>query len=523
MVTRRKITPQRRATPQRASTAPRVAGRRRRRSRKPLLIGMLVVVVASALGVGLSMTYVEQTRLEAPSKVQAKPLTPTSVELDWAEAANADSYVVKVGLDRALTDAVTTKVSAKGTRLTVSDLATTRTGGDQFYRVDAVKDGKVRSSRTGRFTLKPDRVRGLDLERVTAGGVEVSWRRTPNARQFDVTIARDRTFRQRATTVRTLGNGRTFVTDGLRPDTTYFLKVRAVNGEEIGRFTKPLKLRTDVRESSFRVGTWNVCSEKCSGYAARAQVMASFIDANKIDIFGLQEAGGKRVGATTNAIFSGRSQGYVRASGGARARYIFYRPAMFEQLSGGSFPIGDGRDTTWGRFRIKKTGREFFFVDVHVENGKSGAANAKRAREMSAMLGRMAAINDGGLPMVYAGDFNSGRHRSADAPGTMMRSAGFGDAYLLTKDTLNGDISTSHTFSPAILRAAAHVDHIWVSKEFDVEQWAQLVRVTGSSYTQPVVSDHNLLSADIALDAQQKSIGKVTPTTTVQGLDASLP
>jgi hypothetical protein len=467
------------------------------------------------------MTYVEQTRLEAPSKVEAKPLTPTSVELDWAGAANADSYVVRVGRDRALTDAVTTKVSAKGTRLTVSDLRTPRTGGDQYYRVDAVKGDTVRSSRTGRFTLKPGQVRDLDLDRVTAGGIQVSWRRAANARQYDVTIARDKTFREKATTVRTLKGGRTFVTDGLRPDTTYFVKVRPVNGDEVGSFTKPLKVRTDVRESSFRVGSWNVCSEKCPGYAGRAQIMASFIDANKIDMFGLQESGGKRVGVTTNAIFSGHSQGYVRASGGARARYIFYRPALFTQLSGGSFPIGDGRDTTWGKFKVRKTGRVFFFVDVHLENGKGN--DAKRAREMNVLLGRMAAINDGGLPAVWAGDFNSGRHRSADSPGAMMRNAGFGDAYLLTKDTLNGQISTSHTFSPTILRAAAHVDHIWVSKEFEVEQWAQLVRTSGSSYARPVVSDHNLLTADIALDAEPRSIGKVTPTTTVPGLDSSLP
>lgn len=473
---------------------------------------------------GLSLTYAETQKLEAPTALSAKPLTPTSVELDWKGSSNADEYVVKVGSDRALTKALSTKVkvtsddSGKSTKVTLSDIKATTPGIDQFYRVDAIKDGKVRSSRTARFSLKPGSVRKLAVPRVTAGGFKATWKKVPNARQFDITVARNKSFSRQATTVRTLSSDHTFTTSGLKPDTDYWVKVRPVNGAQVGAFTEPVKLTTMVRETSFRVGTWNVCSEKCSGYAGRARIMASYINANKIDIFGLQESGGQRVGATTNAIFSGGTQKFVRADGGARARYIFYRPALFTQLSGGSFPIGDGRDTTWAKFEVKKSKRVFYFVDVHLENGKSGGANAKRSREMDVMLARMAQINDTGKPMIYAGDFNSGTHRSADAPGVKMRAAGFANSFLQTKDVTNGRINTSHTFATTLLSSGAHVDHIWISKEFDVESWAQLVRLSGNSYTRPVVSDHNLLSAVVALDAVTASLGDPTPTTTVGGL-----
>ncbi|MRJ75174.1 hypothetical protein GEV29_01350 [Aeromicrobium sp. SMF47] len=496
-----------------------MAGRRTRRGPRRLLIVLLCLAVVGALGVGLSRTYAEQERLEAPTGLTAKPLTPTSVELDWRGSDNAEEYVVRVGPDRALTRAVTAKVKARDDRrrttLTLSDVRAAVPGVEQYYRVDAIKDGKVRSSRIARFRLKPAPVRRLKVTTVTPGGIKATWRRTPNARQFDVSIARDKRFTKKATTVRTLGTGRTFITNGLRPDTAYWIRVRAVNGDQVGAFTRPVTFTTGVRESSFRVGTWNVCSEKCSDYPSRARIMASFINANKIDIFGLQEAGGERVGATTNAIFTGGSQGFVRAEGGARARYIFYRSALFEQISGGSFPIGDGRDTTWAKFRTRDTGRTFYFVDVHLENGKSADANAKRSREMDVMLGRMAQINDTGTPMIYAGDFNSGTHRAADAPGVKMRAAGFANSFLQTKDVTNGRISTSHTFATTLLAAGAHVDHIWVSKDFDVESWAQLVRLDGGSYARPVTSDHNLLSAVVALDAAKASLGDPTPTTTV--------
>lgn len=471
------------------------------------------MLLLAALGVGLFMTYNEQQRLEPPTALAATPLSPTSVELRWKASENADSYNVVVGPDRALSKPVVTKVSAKRTQISLSDIKATTPGVDQFYRIDAIKDDVVRSSRTTRFTLKPGDVRTLKVRRSTASGFKATWKKVPNARQFDITIARNKAFTQQATTVRTLTADTSFVTTGLKSATDYWLKVRPVNVDQIGAFTKPVKLSTMVRETAFRVGTWNVCSEKCSDYASRARIMADYINANKLDMFALQESGGERVGKVTNSIFSGHSQEYVRATGGARARYIFFRPAIFEQLNGGSFSIGDGRDTTWASFKVKETGRVFYYVSVHLENGKGN--DSMRAREMDRMLGQMAQINDTGKPMIYAGDFNSGVHRGADSPGVKMRAAGFGDTFTMTKETLNGQINTSHTFSTDVLASTAHVDHIWVSKEFDVESWAQLVRLAGGRYARPVVSDHNLLTAVVALDATQKPLGEPTPTTSI--------
>ena len=483
------------------------------------MIGVVGLLVVVGLAGGLAVTYAAPDGLDAPTKLSATPLSPTSVKLHWSGSDDVDSYVVKVGADRALTQAKTTKVAAQGTSVTLADLRASTPGIDQFYRVDAVRDGKIRSSRTARFALVPGAVTKLRVTETTADGVRATWQQVPNARQFDVVIARDKSFTKDATTVRTLGGAHSFVTRGLSAATVYWIRVRPVNGDQTGTFAEPVRFRTMVRESSFKVGTWNVCSEKCSGYAGRARIMAAFIHANKLDMFGLQESGGQRVGRTTNAIFSGGPQKFVRADGGAEARYIFYRPTRFTQLSGGHFAIGDGRHTTWARFRVKETGRVFYFVDIHLENGKGN--DAKRAREMNVVLSRMARINDQGLPMIYAGDFNSGRHRRADSPGAKMREAGMQDTVDLAKSPLNAQISTSHTFGTTVLRARAHVDHIFASKHFTVLAWEQLVRLTGGRYTRPVVSDHNLLSAVVALDAHATSLGEPTATTTIGGLSTT--
>ena len=477
------------------------------------------MLLVAALAGGLVATYAQQEdRLEAPRAASATPLAPTSGELDGKGPADADSYVVTIGDDRALTTAARTTVPAKtGTSLTLDGLEPTTPGNDRYYRVDAVRDDEVRSSRTGRFSLMPAEIKGLKVRAVTAGAVKVTWRAAANARQFDVTIARDKRFTQQATTVRTLDAATRFITKGLKPATKYWIKVRPVNGEQLGPFTAAVSFTTMVRETSFKIGTWNVCSEKCDDYPARARIMAEFLDQNEVDIFGLQEAGGVRVGATTAQIFTGHSRKFVRAEGGAKARYIFYRPALFEQLGGGSFDIGDGRDTTWAEFRVRSTKRTFFYVDVHLDNGKGKSDDSRRAAEMDRMLGRMAQINAAGKPMIYAGDFNSGVHRDHDSPGVKMRAAGFTNTELLAQDVENAQFNTGHTFSTTVPQSGAHIDHVWVSTEFEVESWKQLVRMTNGRYTTPVVSDHNAVSAVVALDAPKKPIGETTPTTTITG------
>jgi endonuclease/exonuclease/phosphatase family metal-dependent hydrolase len=501
-----------------------VAGRRRRRDRRRLLIVGLSVVLLALLGGGLAATSYgggggggddAPDALSAPRAVSATPLSPTSVTLDWTGTPDADRYVVRVGDDRSLATAVETSVPARGsgTKLTLDDLAATTPGVDRYYRVDAVRAGEVRSSRTGRFSLPPGDVQELDVRRRTGNGFKLDWADVPNARQYDVAVARDEGFTQDARAVRTVGVESDFVGKGLEPDTEYWVKVRPVNADQVGVYSAPVAFRTKVRETSFKVATWNVCSEKCRGYEGRARIMADFLNDNEVDIFGLQEAGGVRVGAVTNRIFGGGARGFERAVGGAKARYIFFRPALFEQLDGGSFDIGDGRDTTWAKFRTKATKREFYYVDVHLDNGKGKDADARRAREMGRMLSTMGAINTAGTPMIYAGDFNSGPHRDQDTPGVRMRGEGLTNTELLTDDVQNAGINTGHTFSTEVLDSGAHIDHIWVTPDFEVDSWKQLVRVTDGRYTTPVVSDHNAVSAVVALEARTSSLGPKTSTT----------
>lgn len=487
------------------------------------MVGGTAFALVATLGAGLWATRALTNGPDAPSELSARAVSPTEVVLDWKGADDADSYVIKVGADRALTGDKTKAIKATGkTTLTVSDLTPSTPGVDQFYRVDAVYDGKTVSSRTARFSLLPGAVGKISIPKKATTGIQATWPAVANARQYDVVMAADKGFTKDTSAMRTLSSSAEFITSSLAPRTSYWLKIRAVNGSHVGAFSEPVSFTTLPEQSAFRVAGWNVCSEACGGYSSRGRIQAKFLNDSKVDLFGLQEAGGVRVGGLTNSLFSGGSQKFVRASGGAKTRYIFYRPALFTQLGGGTFPIGHGKYTTWAAFRVKSTGQEFIFVNIHLLTGKS-SVDGKRASEMRATLAGMAKVNTSGLPMIYAGDFNAGFHR-AFTPGVLLRNLGFSDSVSISKTKpINATINSGHTFSTVPRFSSDYVDHIFVSKEFQVLEWKQLVRMTGNRYTRPVVSDHNAISAVVSLGANPKSLGEPTPTTTVGGLTQSLP
>lgn len=514
MVTRRGTPAQRAHT--RGTRARPPAGRRRARTsrRTPFVIPIAITAIAT-LAAGLWFTRSLIVGDPPPTALRADRTTTTSAVLHWNKSGNAERYVVHIASDRAFTQDVRT-VEANTNTVTVSKLAASTPGHERFFRVDAVRGKTSTPSRTGRFHLAPGPMSPVKVSQRSATGVRLQWKAVANANQYDVQIALNKSFTGETSTVRTLGSDATFVQTGLRPTTRYWFRVRPVSGDITNDFGTAVAAKTLPREVSFNVATWNVCSERCRGYASRARVMAEVLNNNAVDLFVLQEAGGKRVGPTTNAIFSGGSRGFVRATGGAKARYVFYRPALFDQHGGGHFSVGKGRYATWAELSVKATGRKFIIVDVHLDNPKK--ADGRRRAQTQTMISRMRSINTANLPMIYAGDFNSGPHRPSDSPGALMRSIGMSNTVDLAENPINRDINTGHTFATTVPRSGAHVDHIFVSPEFSVLGWRQIVRIANGRYVRPVVSDHNPLQAIVSLDGQREDLGPATPTDLIPGL-----
>ncbi|CAN5332537.1 hypothetical protein BH09ACT10_BH09ACT10_23850 [soil metagenome] len=450
------------------------------------------------------------TPLESPSDLQATADSPSSATISWSGDSNADKFVVVVGADRALSTATKT-VTTQAMTTDVTGLTATASGGTTFYRVDSYRGDELVKSEVGSFHLLPAEATGLTIKKISRTKAQLSWAPSANATNFDIMQSDDERFSEPVILGRTPDNKTSATIGQLSPGTTYYFKVRSVNGPEVGAYGAAVTAKTLAPDIIFNAGTFNLCSEKCKNYSTRARIAKKLFTTNEIDIFGLQEAGGERVGATTNAIFRGGSRGYARATGGAEARYVLYRPALFKQLGGGHFAIGHGRYTTWALFKSKVSKAKFYFTSTHLISGKSSKQNGKRKTETRKLLAKMRSINEKNYPVVYAGDFNSNSDRSYDAPAAVMKSAGvLNSRFHSSTKPINTSINSGHTFSTRVIRTGVNVDYIWVTPDIDVMAWKSLVRITNGRYTKPMISDHNALKATLSIASINPKIGEAT-------------
>ena len=179
----------------------------------------------------------------------------------------------------------------------------------------------------------------------------------------------------------------------------------------------------DFRLMSFNMERGDLGVNKGRGWEVRAPGALAMLRHDSPDLLGVQECNSiqrddilatmpyKYIGVAV----SGVEEDYPKTS----ANLIFYKPTVFELLDGGQFwyafpPASPGqftwfakkpRSATWARFRHIASGREFVYVNNHLQNGVDAVVN--RAMSFMELLGKMRELNPDGLPMLYTGDLNS--------------------------------------------------------------------------------------------------------------------
>ena len=71
----------------------------------------------------------------------------------------------------------------------------------------------------------------------------------------------------------------------------------------------------------------------------------------------------------------------------------------------------------------------------------------------------------------------------------------------------------------SLISLSSTLDYIFASEEFQVLAWKQLVRMSGSSYASPVLTDHNALRATLSLEGKKVDVGEPTPVVDVPPVD----
>jgi endonuclease/exonuclease/phosphatase family metal-dependent hydrolase len=291
---------------------------------------------------------------------------------------------------------------------------------------------------------------------------------------------------------------------GLAKGKDYFFQVRGVNdgtpgnrSQRVGHTT--IRAQGTATGPTYRVMTYNLCSEKCSGWSTREPYFLERVRAYNPDVLALQES-------VTFARDRESFGGYTRASYKS-SKSLYYRTDRFEVATHceevgeqctqrtGFVYMGPSRYSVWAELIDKATQRHTIFVSVHTTSGKSDAAALLRKNEVLNLVTALRVINTADLPVVLAGDFNSNKNRSNDYLAGVLHQSGFYDAFDLARMLGRQHYNSYNDFRRVPIYSVKwgdHVDHVWVTPgKTRVLSWANVGRRAGSYYTSPMPSDHN--------------------------------
>lgn len=232
------------------------------------------------------------------------------------------------------------------------------------------------------------------------------------------------------------------------------------------------------------VGTYNIRNngndddKKGNGWQNRVGVICGQVNFEDPDIFGTQEVLHNQV-LDLKAQLNGYDYiGAGRDDGKEAGEYecIWYKTDRIELLDKGNFWLSETPDKpgigwdaacvricSWGKFRQKDTGFEFYYFNLHMDH-----VGVTARREAAKLTVRKIPIIAGTAPVILTGDFN------VDQKNEIYRI--FTDSGIL-KDSFTAakqrfaENGTFNSFNPN-LKTDSRIDHIFVSPIFSVDNYA---------------------------------------------------
>lgn len=192
--------------------------------------------------------------------------------------------------------------------------------------------------------------------------------------------------------------------------------------------------------------------------------------------------------------------------GGSRSEFcaIFYRISRLEPVEFDHFWLSDTPDlinsrtwgnkntrmVTWVKFIDKNTGREFYFINTHLDH-EVQLAKEKGAR---LILNRISSEFDPNLPIILTGDFNAISPRDP-VYAIFTGQGGFTDTWYSAKEYNGNDFSTFHDYKGPELNGP-HIDWILTRGSVVTESTGVVVYDIDGQYP----SDHCPVVAEVKIE-----------------------
>ena len=194
-----------------------------------------------------------------------------------------------------------------------------------------------------------------------------------------------------------------------------------------------------AKEYDLKVMSYNIrmgaAKDGTNSWEFRYPATALMLEDQKPDVFGVQEAYNYQIRFIEDNFTDYDCVGVGRDDGKQKGEFmsIFWNKKTVKMIKWGTFWLSETpekpsmgwdaackRTATWALMKDKKTGKQFYFVNTHLDH--RGAEAQRKGLEL--IVSRIAEINPKGYPMVLTGDFNVKPDNSALADlDTKMQSA----------------------------------------------------------------------------------------------------
>lgn len=236
--------------------------------------------------------------------------------------------------------------------------------------------------------------------------------------------------------------------------------------------------RKNWADETLRIGTYNIQYRNSQWTQKRLPALEALLAEYKFDIFGSQEPFATQIADMMKMDFGGVPFADVYAFIGkpvsgrdddtaCHLNPIFYRKDRLELVDWGiewftdcpgkaGFGAYSSRQCCWGRFRDKKSGKEFYCFNCHPDH------LGQEAREQSSVI-LVDAIRriSGGLPSFLTGDFNA--REDTPSYNILMESGFLDDSLLSVYNPVNAEYFSMSDYKPmdTVKKDGKHIDHIF--------------------------------------------------------------
>ena len=172
----------------------------------------------------------------------------------------------------------------------------------------------------------------------------------------------------------------------------------------------------DIKVMSYNI-RMGVAKDGTNSWEYRYPATALMLEDQKPDVFGVQEAFKYQIRFIEDNFTDYDCVGVGRDDGKEKGEFmsIFWNKKTVKMVKWGTFWLSETpekpsmgwdaackRTATWALMKDKKTGKQFYFVNTHLDHRGSEA----QRKGLELIVSRISQINPKGYPMVLTGDFN---------------------------------------------------------------------------------------------------------------------